>query len=69
MTTTECFPLSFGQLSVLRDVRKNYVGRESLTNLILFWEVMARAFSHCETWSASTCDAVSRPASSRRDLT
>jgi len=31
--------------------------------------LMARAFSHCETWSASTCDAVSRPASSRRDLT
>ncbi len=31
--------------------------------------VMARAFSLCETGSASTCGAASQPASSRRDLT
>ncbi|MBS2966475.1 hypothetical protein KGA66_25770 [Actinocrinis puniceicyclus] len=31
--------LSFGQLSVLRDVRRNFVGREWQANLILAWEV------------------------------
>jgi Condensation domain len=46
MTVAESTALSFGQLSVLRDFRRDYVGREWQANLTLAWEVPGETTVH-----------------------